>query len=354
MITAREKESLERLETSSSESRAEIQAIVKEQDIAGLKKGEHVMKHIEQINQIIACSEELDEAEIRRIEAGSDVHALRERNSDIVANLETERTRLGEIEAQSKRATLTARAALERCKDIRREAEERDDHDSLEYFSSISPDRTVETLQQEINSEEHKLDFIQANNPNAIREYEKRQVDIGRLNTRIAGTEGELGDVAQKVTQIMTKWEPRLDALVEQISQAFSHNFEQIGCAGEVSVYKEDDFEKWAIEIKVKFRYSHFIKISQTCQPINIITEKTKPFSSLISIVNPEVNAPFPQFSTSCLYNHWLALPSASSTKSTKEWILVTNEWSMDVWSRLHVRNMIASTFLLRRSYYMI
>ncbi|KAF7898394.1 hypothetical protein EAF00_004840 [Botryotinia globosa] len=260
-LLAREKESLERLETSSSESRAEIQTLVKEQDIAGLRKGEHVMKHIEQINQIIACSEELDEAEIRRIEAGSDVHALRERNSDIVANLETERTRLGEIEAQSKRATLTARAALERCKDIRREAEERDDQDSLEYFSSISPDRTVETLQQEINSEEHKLDFIQANNPNAIREYEKRQVDIGRLNTRIAGTEGELGDVAQKVTEIMTKWEPRLDALVEQISQAFSHNFEQIGCAGEVSVYKEDDFEKWAIEIKVKFRENETLQL---------------------------------------------------------------------------------------------
>lgn len=245
---------MRRLETSSSESRAEIQSILKEQDIAGLKKGESSMKHIEQINQILACSEELDEAEVRRIEADSDTHALRERNRDIVANLDLERTRLGEIETQAKEATQTAQAALKRCKEIRKEAEDRNDIDSLDYFSNISEDRTVESLQIEISSEEGALNLIHANNPNAIREFEKRQVDINRLNTRITGTEDELNDVAQKVTGIMAKWEPRLDALVEQISQAFSHNFEQIGCAGEVGVYKEDDFEKWAIEIKVKFR----------------------------------------------------------------------------------------------------
>ncbi|CAD6444506.1 af7315f0-ec30-42a7-8ece-5fccc6a70508 [Sclerotinia trifoliorum] len=260
-LLAREKESLERLESSSSESRAEIQLILKEQDVAGLKKGGDVMKHIEQIDQIMACSEGLDEAEARRIEADSDTHALRERNRDIVANLDAERTRLQEIEAQSKLATETARIALDACKQLRREAEERNDIESLEYFSNISEDRTVESLQQEINSEEHKLNYIQANNPNAIREYEKRQVDISRLNTRITGTESELGDVAQKVTQIMRKWEPKLDALIEQISQAFSHNFEQIGCAGEVGVYKEDDFEKWAIEIKVKFRENETLQL---------------------------------------------------------------------------------------------
>ncbi|KAJ8067192.1 hypothetical protein OCU04_004557 [Sclerotinia nivalis] len=260
-LLAREKESLERLESSSSESRAEIQLILKEQDVAGLKKGGHVMKHIEQINQIMACSDELDEAEARRIEADSDTHALRERNRDIVANLDAERTRLQEIEAQAKLATSTARNALERCRKIRREAEERNDTESLDYFTNISEDITVDNLQQEINSEEHKLNYIQANNPNAIREYEKRQVDISRLSTRITGTESELGDVAQKVTQIMRKWEPKLDALIEQISQAFSHNFEQIGCAGEVGVYKEDDFEKWAIEIKVKFRENETLQL---------------------------------------------------------------------------------------------
>ena len=29
-------------------------------------------------------------------------------------------------------------------------------------------------------------------------------------------------------------WEPELDKLVKEISNAFAYNFEQIGCAGEV------------------------------------------------------------------------------------------------------------------------
>ncbi|RAL65963.1 hypothetical protein DID88_005624 [Monilinia fructigena] len=260
-LLAREKESLERLEKSSSESRAEVQSILKEQDIASLKKGEQVVKHVEQINQIIACSEELDEAEVRRIEAESDACALRERNRGIVENLAVERTRLEEIGQQSTKATETARTALERCKELRKEAQEKGDTESLEYYSDIPQDKTVENLLHEIGSVEHKLNYVEANNPNAIREYERRQVEIGRLSARITGTEGELGDIAEKVTVIMTKWEPRLDALVEQISQAFSHNFEQINCAGEVGVYKEEDFEKWAIEIKVKFRENETLQL---------------------------------------------------------------------------------------------
>jgi hypothetical protein len=46
-----------------------------------------------------------------------------------------------------------------------------------------------------------------------------------------------------------------VDQLISQINDAFSYNFEQISCAGEVGVHKDEDFEKWAIEIKVKFRY---------------------------------------------------------------------------------------------------
>ena len=44
------------------------------------------------------------------------------------------------------------------------------------------------------------------------------------------------------------------DALVGEISEAFAENFSKIQCAGEVGIYKDEDFEHWAIQIKVKFR----------------------------------------------------------------------------------------------------
>lgn len=355
ILAAEQKLSLERLEKSNSESRAEIQSIVMEQDRASLKKGAQLMEHIEQINRIFACFEELDEAEARRIEADSDVHALRERNHGIVENLNMERTRLAEIEEQSKRATETARTALTRCKEVKAAALARNDNEAVEFFSNIPENLTVENLRHQINSEEHKLQYIQANNPMAIRDYKKRQDEIKKLSTRITGTEGDLGDVARKVTEIMAKWEPRLDALIEQISQAFSYNFEQIGCAGEVGVYKEEDFEKWAIEIKVKFRYSLiFLLTFPLSQKTNIKAEKTKLSSSSTSTDNLEESALSLRFSTSCLYNHWLDPHSASSMRSIKEWILVTNEWSMDVWLILHVRNIPVNISSLRQSYFMI
>jgi chromosome segregation ATPase len=74
------------------------------------------------------------------------------------------------------------------------------------------------------------------------------------LKAKILETEASLETIAQNVMKIRGKWEPKLDTLIAKISDAFSYNFEQIGCAGEVNVHKDDDFDQWAIQIKVKFR----------------------------------------------------------------------------------------------------
>ena len=57
-----------------------------------------------------------------------------------------------------------------------------------------------------------------------------------------------------KIKEIRDVWEPKLDQLISEINDAFSYNFQQINCAGEVGVNKDVDFDKWAIEIKVRFR----------------------------------------------------------------------------------------------------
>ncbi|PQE05032.1 hypothetical protein CJF30_00004834 [Rutstroemia sp. NJR-2017a BBW] len=248
----REKENLDRLENAAAESRKTIREIMKEQDTACLKKGADVLKHIEKIKEIVACHDELDEAEARRIEAESDISALRERNIGIVQKLEDERALVARVKQESQAATQTAKRALERCKQITSEAEATNQED-MEYFRNIPEGKTVEELENEIKSEQNKLELIQAYNPNAIRDFKKRQGEIEKLESRLSSTEEDLTSIEQQTNHIMQKWEPRLDALVAEIGEAFSDNFEQIGCAGEVGVFKEDDFENWAIEIKVKF-----------------------------------------------------------------------------------------------------
>jgi chromosome segregation ATPase len=128
----------------------------------------------------------------------------------------------------------------------------------IDTFKSLGKDlpegMTVESLQMDIAAEESRLEFIHASNPNAIRQYEKFQIDADKLKAKIQETEASLATMAEEITEIRSKWEPQLDILIAKISDAFSYNFEQIGCAGEVNVHKDDDFEQWAIQIKVKFR----------------------------------------------------------------------------------------------------
>ncbi|KAF3077840.1 Structural maintenance of chromosomes protein 5 [Orbilia oligospora] len=68
-----------------------------------------------------------------------------------------------------------------------------------------------------------------------------------------------------KIKRVRNRWEPRIDQLVENISEAFSRSFEFIGCAGSVRIRKEGkdgcDFENWAIEILVKFRESETMQV---------------------------------------------------------------------------------------------
>jgi chromosome segregation ATPase len=209
------------------------------------------LEYKEKVEAIRSCHEALLEAEIRLIESQSDVETLEERNSDIVQSQEQERQKVKEIERESKMVTDRARRALEVCRAVNDE----EDEATRERLSGLAEDLTVEALELDIAAEESKLDFIQANNPNAIAQFERFQTTVDRLKAKVDEADNRLEKIQEKINKVRGKWEPELDRLISEISDAFAYNFEQIGCAGEVSVEKTDDFEDWAIKIKVKFRY---------------------------------------------------------------------------------------------------
>jgi chromosome segregation ATPase len=214
-------------------------------------KAHKALEYKEKVEAIRSCHEALLEAEIRLIEAQSDVETLEERNSGIVQQQEEERQQVKEIERESKIVTETARRALQVCHAVLAE----EDETNNQRLQGIPEDLTMEALELDIAAEESKLDFIQANNPNAIAQFERFQTDVDRLTSKVNEADKKLEKIKEKITRVRGKWEPELDKLISEISDAFAYNFEQIGCAGEVGVEKTDDFENWAIKIKVKFRY---------------------------------------------------------------------------------------------------
>lgn len=228
-----------------------VQIITAKLDDLTLLRAQVALDHRDVIAKIRSCHEEVIEAKIRIIEAKSDIFSLNERNGNINEQVDAEerQSRLASIEAKEFRQV--AARALQVCHEIRADPENSNIIDAL---SEHVPGTTVDSLDQDIAAEQSRLEFIHANNPNAMRDFEKREAELAKLREKMGGAETRLGSVDRKITKIRDKWEPELDRLITEISEAFAFNFEQIGCAGQVGVHKHEDFDQWSIEIKVKFR----------------------------------------------------------------------------------------------------
>ena len=112
-------------------------------------------------------------------------------------------------------------------------------------------------LETDVQSLQARLDMTHggANSGKIISDFEARARSIEDKKRKLNEMDTSLEDLQARITEVREKWEPELDALVEKISDAFRENFEQIQCVGEVGVYKdEEEFESWAIQIRVKFR----------------------------------------------------------------------------------------------------
>ena len=184
------------------------------------------------------------------IEANSDVAVLTERNSAIKEHLETKQEEVQEITRTQQRIASDARKILDKCSVVLNGL----DGVTKEFLDNRPPNQGLEELENEIDSEEARLELMHEGNGGIIREYEARQQKIDSLKARLEEVNAALEELSAKITEVRGQWEPQLDKLVKRISESFAFNMKQINCAGEVSVYKDEDFDQWAIQIQVKFR----------------------------------------------------------------------------------------------------
>lgn len=190
------------------------------------------------------------EAEIRLVEAASEVELLELENSDIVQRVrekEAEIKSLGALKAKytndHNALVTTANAAMKNVTDKQKIV--------IDKYRTLP---TVEDLDNKIEGNDARLQMMAEGNPNAIRMFQKREQNIQETDERLAEIRIELAEAKERIVEIRGQWEPELDALVAKISDGFSHNLEGIGCAGQVGVYKDEDFEAWSIQIQVRFR----------------------------------------------------------------------------------------------------
>ncbi|KIK95336.1 hypothetical protein PAXRUDRAFT_25548 [Paxillus rubicundulus Ve08.2h10] len=115
-------------------------------------------------------------------------------------------------------------------------------------------DRTVEQLRAELEIQQANLEMIMQTNPGVVEQYERRKEEIEKL-TKTLNDRGKVSlRLEREIKTARDNWQPALESLVESIGKKFSSAFDRIGCAGEIRISPHDDFDKWAIDILVKFR----------------------------------------------------------------------------------------------------
>ncbi|GAX85392.1 hypothetical protein CEUSTIGMA_g12808.t1 [Chlamydomonas eustigma] len=124
---------------------------------------------------------------------------------------------------------------------------------------------TEDEVAELVRSKEMEMDAIVCANPNVIREYNDRQKAIEQLEKEVSLGTSALEVLSTQMSEVKDKWLPELTAVVDTINKSFGENFAEIGCAGEVSLSEEalraEEYEKCAIEIRVKFRESEEMQL---------------------------------------------------------------------------------------------
>lgn len=330
-----EKKSLQNRLEDLKETKQRLLSYDNEYDKLILEKAKAVLQHKEHLCIMRDANQAVTEAAIRLIEASSDVAALKEHNSGIVKSLEDEKQRVEALVVEADVAKTQAKAAqVAFISVISTGAGAEVNTERRDYLIGMSEGKTVDRMEADIEAENAKLELISAADPGVLQEFEKRARDIERSQREKTRKEQQLDELNLGIQVLREAWEPRLDEIVRQINDAFSYNFEQISCAGEVGVHKDEDFDKWAIEIKVKFRYVARHLPGALRFSADTATERTRPSRSSTSTVNPAASAPYPPSSTSCPSSRWRSRPSVSLTRSTRVWIRATSAWSTNAWSR--------------------
>lgn len=212
------------------------------------------------------------------IEAISDLEILRERNSSVEELLEDQQRQVDALVRETEALQRTAKALLEKCTQFLAGVED----EVRSFLVGLPANQTTEQVEGEIESEKARLELMHEGNGGVIKEYDQRKKKIDALTARLGEIKNALTELDHKIKELRDQWEPELDSLVGKISNSFSLNMEQISCAGEVGVHKDEDFDQWAIQIRVKFRYVHLLLLPLK-QKLTPVIRESEPLTTLDS-----------------------------------------------------------------------
>ncbi|KAK8731079.1 hypothetical protein OTU49_007795 [Cherax quadricarinatus] len=108
-----------------------------------------------------------------------------------------------------------------------------------------------------LTEKEAHRDCLTTASASELQDYHKREVEIRQLRRQLDEAQMLVENHQEELETSRNIWLPRITELTENLSTIFSRFMARLGCAGEVILDKAedvDDFSKYGIVIKVRFR----------------------------------------------------------------------------------------------------
>lgn len=153
---------------------------------------------------------------------------------------------------------------LQKCKELMKRARQvcnlSADQAVPQEFQTAFQDlpNTLDEIDALLTEERSRASCFTGLNPSVVEEYTKREIEIQQLTEELKGKKVELDEYRENISQVKERWLNPLKELVEKINEKFSNFFSSMQCAGEVDLHteNEEDYDKYGIRIRVKFRSS--------------------------------------------------------------------------------------------------
>lgn len=207
--------------------------------------------------------EELMNIQVQFLEANSDLVTLRRRHAETERATAEKRQLFQDAVALARELQTKAREARQEAQKIIKDVEELPG--GKEIIDGLA-DHDIARHEADIESQVARLQFTHGGSEHMVKEFEDRERSIAQLRSKLTEFERQLAEMNGAIDEIRQRWEPRLEALIEKISDAFSDSFRRIGCAGQVTLGKAEsepgpngepgasEFAEWSIVIHVAFR----------------------------------------------------------------------------------------------------
>nr|XP_058928696.1 structural maintenance of chromosomes protein 5 isoform X3 [Kogia breviceps] len=117
---------------------------------------------------------------------------------------------------------------------------------------------TLDEIDALLTEERSRASCFTGLNPTVVEEYTRREEEIEQLTEELKIKKVELDKYRENISQVKERWLNPLKELVEKINEKFSNFFSSMQCAGEIDLHteNEEDYDKYGIRIRVKFRSS--------------------------------------------------------------------------------------------------